>query len=207
MMTDMENEHPKLGKLSQVFLLIYFTLMLYAFVVMHVSNMHEGIWEILFNFSSALIMPGLLVSLYLVMRYDPEKFFSEIKLMVAAVGLIGLTLFFFEEIKNGLYNSLFEKTKTAVSTQYTTHIREIRGIKEYYLYFEDDNQADDCDPQYQKCPYDYKVRINFDTFLELNLLSSRVKKDEYNELRNPSIELSFKPKAEILMECKTQPAY
>ncbi len=81
-----------------------------------------------------------------------------------------------------------------MADEYTTQIKDYRGTKQYYLFFDDKENPNSCDSHIQKCKYQYKVRINSGTYQQINN-KQQMAKD------NP-LKIFYKPKAEILMKWK-----
>lgn len=186
-------------RLLRIYLFSWIGIGIYFLIGVLQFDLHEGIWEILFKVSMPVFLFGLLPLIYVNLRYNIGEFSSNPKMLFGSIFLIGFMTFFAKDFFNEFYNSIFEKTKSTVSNEYLTHIKTYRGIKQYYLYFDDKSEPDNCDPEIQKCHFSYKVRINSNTYQELNKLSDWAKNEKYTDLKNPLIEITFKPKAEILM--------
>lgn len=194
-------------RLLRIYLFSWIGIGIYFLIGVLQFDLHEGIWEILFKVSMPVFLFGLLPLIYVNLRYNIGEFSSNPKMLFGSIFLIGFMMFFAKDFFNEFYNSIFEKTKSTVSNEYLTHIKTYRGTKQYYLYFDDKSEPDNCDPEIQKCHFSYKVRINSDTYQELNKLSDWVKNEKYTDLKNPLIEITFKPKAEILMNYKIKNSF
>lgn len=186
-------------RLLRIYLFSWIGIGIYFLIGVLQFDLHEGIWEILFKVSMPVFLFGLLPLIYVNLRYNIGEFSSNPKMLFGSIFLIGFMMFFAKDFFNEFYNSIFEKTKSTVSNEYLTHIKTYRGTKQYYLYFDDKSEPDNFDPEIQKCHFSYKFRINSDTYQELNKLSDWAKNEKYTDLKNPLIEITFKPKAEILM--------
>lgn len=194
-------------RLLRIYLFSWIGIGIYFLIGVLQFDLHEGIWEILFKVSMPVFLFGLLPLIYVNLRYNIGEFSSNPKMLFGSIFLIGFMMFFAKDFFNEFYNSIFEKTKSTVSNEYLTHIKTYRGTKQYYLYFDDKSEPDNCDPEIQKCHFSYKVRINSDTYQELNKLSDWAKNEKYTDLKNPLIEITFKPKAEILMNYKIKNSF
>ena len=194
-------------RLLRIYLFSWIGIGIYFLIGVLQFDLHEGIWEILFKVSMPVFLFGLLPLIYVNLRYNIGEFSSNPKMLFGSIFLIGFMMFFAKDFFNEFYNSIFEKTKSTVSNEYLTHIKTYRGTKQYYLYFDDKSEPDNCDPEILKCHFSYKVRINSDTYQELNKLSDWAKNEKYTDLKNPLIEITFKPKAEILMNYKIKNSF
>ncbi len=177
--------------------IIYYLYMAFAFyfLIGIYANSHEGIWEILYQLSFSMVFLSIIVATYFIfqkMRQGNDSVLADIRSDILVIIFLAIILFLGSfEFKQSFY-AVFEPTKTAMADEYTTQIKDYRGTKQYYLFFDDKENPNSCDSHIQKCKYQYKVRINSGTYQQINN-KQQISKD------NP-LKIFYKPKAEILMK-------
>ena len=177
--------------------IIYYLYMAFAFyfLIGIYANFHEGIWEILYQLSFSMVFLSIMPASYFIfqkMRQGNDSVLADIRSGILVIIFLAIILFLGSfEFKQSFY-AVFEPTKTAMADEYTTQIKEYRGTKQYYLFFDDKENPNSCDSDIQKCKYQYKVRINSSTYQKINN-KQQMAKD------NP-LKIFYKPKAEILMK-------
>ena len=177
--------------------IIYYLYMAFAFyfLIGIYANFHEGIWEILYQLSFSMVFLSIMPASYFIfqkMRQGNDSVLADIRSGILVIIFLAIILFLGSfEFKQSFY-AVFEPTKTAMADEYTTQIKEYRGTKQYYLFFDDKENPNSCDSHIQKCKYQYKVRINSGTYQQINN-KQQMAKD------NP-LKIFYKPKAEILMK-------
>lgn len=177
--------------------IIYYLYMAFAFyfLIGIYANFHEGIWEILYQLSFSMVFLSIMPASYFIfqkMRQGNDSVLADIRSGILVIIFLAIILFLGSfEFKQSFY-AVFEPTKTAMADEYTTQIKEYRGTKQYYLFFDDKEYPNSCDSDIQKCKYQYKVRINSSTYQKINN-KQQMAKD------NP-LKIFYKPKAEILMK-------
>lgn len=177
--------------------IIYYLYMAFAFyfLIGIYANFHEGIWEILYQLSFSMFFLSIMPASYFIfqkMRQGNDSVLADIRSGILVIIFLAIILFLGSfEFKQSFY-AVFEPTKTAMADEYTTQIKEYRGTKQYYLFFDDKENPSSCDSHIQKCKYQYKVRINSGTYQQINN-KQQMAKD------NP-LKIFYKPKAEILMK-------
>ena len=167
----------------------------FYFLIGVYANFHEGIWEILYQLSFSMVFLSIMPASYFIfqkMRQGNDSVLADIRSGILVIIFLAIILFLGSfEFKQSFY-AVFEPTKTAMADEYTTQIKDYRGTKQYYLYFDDKENPNSCDSDIQKCKYQYKVRINSGTYQQINN-KQQMAKD------NP-LKIFYKPKAEILMK-------
>lgn len=179
--------------------IIYYLYMAFAFyfLIGIYANFHEGIWEILYQLSFSMVFLSIMPASYFIfqkMRQGNDSVLADIRSGILVIIFLAIILFLGSfEFRQSFY-AVFEPTKTAMADEYTTQIKDYRGTKQYYLFFDDKENPNSCDSDIQKCKYQYKVRINSGTYQKINN-KQQMAKD------NP-LKIFYKPKAEILMKWK-----
>lgn len=192
MLNNTETKQP-----SNSYKIIFYLYMAFSFyfLIGIYANFHEGIWEILYQLSFSVVFLSMVVATYFIfqkMRQGNDSVLADIRSGILAIIFLAIILFLGSfQFKQSFY-AVFQSTKTAIADEYTTQIKDYRGTKQYYLFFDDKENPNLCDSHLQKCHYQYKVRVNSDTYQEIN------KKQQMS--KNNPLKIFYKPKAEILMK-------